>query len=303
MIEEHLDPTAEAHAHISNLLRTLVTAAAGMADKRAQRRAAEEQAAARASEAERRAFQERLDADRQTAFLAYRRVHDNRWWDTATPENIHDAVLAAGTWARSDPRADDAWLAIGDRLAGHYGIDLEALARRAREDPEHATSVPAAVHEQVAQAQRATAEAQAARQASSAVPPQDRWKREVLGVAGLQLGAEIVAAEGWPRLQDRLDKMKVAGRDVGSQLREVIGQRELATAVDKAITLSWRLRDTPAQSAGHDAAKAARQASSGSPPPGQCSTPETNTARFAKKKRANENQSQRDAGPDSAAGR
>ncbi len=39
MIEEHLDPTAEAHAHISNLMRTVITAAAGMADKRAQRRA------------------------------------------------------------------------------------------------------------------------------------------------------------------------------------------------------------------------------------------------------------------------
>jgi hypothetical protein len=302
MIEEHIDPTAEAHAQLSDLLRTLVTAAAGMADKAAQRRAAEEQAAARAAEAERRAFQERIDAERQTAFLAYRRVHDDRWWDTATPENIHDAVLAAGTWARSDPRADDAWLTIGDRLAGHYGIDLEGLARRAREDPEHASSVPAVVHGQVAQAQRNAPEAQAARQAASAVPPQDRWKREVTAVASGDLGAQILGSEGWPRLQDRLDKLQGVGKDPAAELRRAIGQREMDTAVDKAITLSWRLKETQARSGGEDTAKPTRQASAGAPPPGQPSAPETNAARFAKKQ-AKHNQAQRDAGPESASGR
>src|ERR1700729_1882551 len=51
VIEEHTDPTAEAHAQASNLLRTLLTALATVADRRAQRRQADQERQRHQSEA------------------------------------------------------------------------------------------------------------------------------------------------------------------------------------------------------------------------------------------------------------
>ena len=73
MIEEHTDPTAEAHAQASNLLRRLLTALARVADRRAQRRQANQESQRHQSEAERRELEKRIEAERESAYLVYRR--------------------------------------------------------------------------------------------------------------------------------------------------------------------------------------------------------------------------------------
>lgn len=293
MIEEHVEPTAEVHAHLSNLLRTLVTAAAGMADKRAQRRQAQAQEAARAAETERRAFEERMHAQRQAAFLVYRGVHQDRWWERATPEAIAGAVEAAGAWIDLDPRAHDAWAAISDRLGDRYGIDLDDLARQARAGAAPSGQVASTIRDQVNQAEQAASEARAARQAASGVAPQDRWKAEVLDVAGAGLGVQIIRAEGWPRLQARLDKLQDTGKNPARELRGAISQRELDTAMDKAITLVWRMKDAPGRTA-ISATGPSRPPRREAAPPGK-HTPEGPAERLARKKRAEQN---RLAGPE-----
>ena len=103
MIEEHTDPTAEAHAQASNLLRTLLTALATVADRRAQRRQADQESQRHQSEAERRELEKRIEAERESAYLVYRRVYDESWWASPSPRKVADAVVAAGTWAGDDP--------------------------------------------------------------------------------------------------------------------------------------------------------------------------------------------------------
>jgi hypothetical protein len=192
MIEEHLDPTVEAHAHITNLLRTLVTAAAGIAEKRAQRRAQELQEAQRRSEEHRRALTERLAVQRQAAELVYRAAYRDSWWQKATPEQVAAAVEAAGTWAASDPRANDALSHLAERLHDRYDIDLVDLHRNAT----NPARVPGAIYGQVIGSQRARIE--------TATGPRDA-KAAVLAAAGPTLGPQIVASEGWHHLQQRLD--------------------------------------------------------------------------------------------------
>ena len=130
MIEEHTDPTAEAHAQASNLLRTLLTALATVADRRAQRRQADQERQRHQSEAERRELEKRIEAERESAYLVYRRVYDEGWWASPSPRKVADAVVAAGTWAGDDPRARDAWAELSEQLQARYGIDLDALARQ-----------------------------------------------------------------------------------------------------------------------------------------------------------------------------
>ena len=132
MIEEHTDPTAEAHAQASNLLRTLLTALATVADRRAQRRQADQERQRHQSEAQRRALEKRLEAERESAYLVYRRVYDEGWWASPNPRKVADAVVAAGTWAGDDPRARDAWAELSEQLQARYGIDLDALAAGVR---------------------------------------------------------------------------------------------------------------------------------------------------------------------------
>lgn len=287
MIEEHIDPTAEAHNHMSNLLRTVITSAAGMADKRAQRRQAEMQEIQRRSEDERRLFTERMTAERQAAEL----------------------VAAAGTWAATDPKANDALSHIAEQLEDRYGVDL-AQAYRDAADP---TSVPGQVRADVAQVQQdrsaaVTVEAQQAEQGGEGSTP---WQAEVLAAAGPSLGRQILDSEGWNHLEHRLDALAAAGEDVTERLRSAVTQRELDSAKDKGVTLAWRLK-TPAAGAGggQDSAAAARRAAEGSRPPGQQTSkgPGTRGMSPLDRQRANLADKQRstgperDSGPEAAAG-
>lgn len=264
MIEEHLDPTAEAHAHMSNLLRTLVTSAAGVADKRAQRRAHEQQDMQRRSEAEQRALNERVTAERQAAELVYRRTSRDSWWEKARPEEISEAVAAAGAWAGSDPRANDALSHIGEQLEARYGLDLTELYRSGQ-DP---NTIPGQVRDQVvtSEAARATAAAEAA--AARPVDAGPPWEAEVLDAAGPTLGRQILDSEGWPHLQQRLTALDAAGEDVPGRLTRAVNERELDSAKDKSLALTWRLKKPAADtSAGKHGADASRRATTGASPP------------------------------------
>lgn len=230
MIEEHLDPTVEAHAHISNLARTVVTAAAGAAERRAQQRAEMARQAERAAEAERRQVEQRISAERQIAELVYRRAYRDTWWERATPADVAEAVMAAGTWAASDPRADDALVQISERLGERHGIDIDLHELcRGGQDPAGAA---AAVSQKVAAAM-----------ANKPHQPGFDAGGTVMDAAGPTLGTALLTSEGWPRLAQRLQTMAGAGIDVTAALRAAISSRELDTAADKALALSWRLKD------------------------------------------------------------
>src|ERR1035437_5229736 len=96
-----------------------------MAEKRVQRREAEQRAAANQSAQIRQAMEDRLRSERQTAQLVYERVHQDRWWDKASPEGVATAVEAAGTWATSDPKAANALDRNGHELARRYRVHPE----------------------------------------------------------------------------------------------------------------------------------------------------------------------------------
>ena len=247
MIEEHTDPVAEAHAQASNLLRTLLTALATVADRRAQRRQTEHERQRHQAEAERRELEKRMEAEREAAHLVYRRVYDESWWASASPRKLADAVVAAGAWATGDPRARDAWRELSEQLQARYGIDLDALARRAGATGAPAGQVASEVRGQVEQAQVAQA---------GQVPRAKRWEAEVVALAGAGLGAEIVAANGWHHLQDHLDRYQLAGEDPLAHLSEALGEGELTTANDKSRVLITRMhspgryRDRPVRPPG-----------------------------------------------------
>ena len=232
MIEEHTEPTAEAHAQASNLLRTLLTALATLADRRAQRRQAGQERQRHQSEAERRETEKRMEIEREAAHLVYRRVYDESWWASASPRKLADVVVAAGAWAGQDPRARDAWRELSEQLQARYGIDLEALARQASATGTPTVQDASEVRGQVEQAQ--------AREADQ-VPRAKRWEAEVLAAAGAELGAEVIAAKGWPRLQAHLDGLQAAGQDPSAGLPAAIGSDKLHGANDKAAVLEYRL--------------------------------------------------------------
>jgi hypothetical protein len=278
VIEEHVDPTTETHAQIANLIRTLVTAAAGVAEKRAQRREAEQREAARQSDMARHAFEERIRAEREIAYLIYRNVERDRWWERATPKDVADTVEVAGTWANTDPRAQAALNRVKEELHHRYGIDLQDGA------------TPLEVLDQVEAAKRAAQGAVTNQQEHASGPARPPWEQEILDAAGDELGRKVIASEGWPQLQNRLSHLQASGLDMHERLRNAVTERELDTAVDKAITLVWRLKpgpNTPAQTT---------PATRGSPPPGKRTKAESDPERFAKKKMATEHH--RDNGPE-----
>jgi hypothetical protein len=282
VIEEHVDPTTETHAQISNLIRTLVTAAAGVAEKRAQRREAEQREAARQSDIARHAFEERMRAEREIAYLIYRNVERDRWWERATPKDIADTVEVAGTWANTDPRAQAALNRVKEELHHRYGIDFQHGA------------TPAEVLDQVEAAKRA-AQGTTTSQEHANGPARQPWEQEILDTAGDELGRKVIASEGWPQLQNRLSHLQASGVDVHKRLRNAVTERELDTAVDKAITLVWRLKPDPHTSV---QTKPAKPAPKRSPPPGKRSKLESDPERFAKRKMVTDHH--RDNGSESA---
>jgi glucan-binding YG repeat protein len=248
MIEEHADPTAEAHAQASNLMRTLLTALATVADRRAQRRQADQERQRHQKEAERQEFEKRIDAERESAYLVYRRVYDKSWWASPSPRKVADAVVAAGTWAAHDPRARDAWAELSEQLQSRYRIDLEALARQPAGTNGPVEQVASGVREQVDQAQRARPQAEqpgagtlSGSTTGQAAASARRWEAEVVQVAGAKLGAQIIAAEAWYHLQNRLDKYQAAGEDPLGHLSDALAEGGLATANDKSRVLISRM--------------------------------------------------------------
>jgi hypothetical protein len=248
MIEEHTDPTAEAHAQASNLLWTLLSALATVADRRAQRRQADQDLQRHQSEDQRRELEKRIEAERESAYLVYRRVYDESWWVSPSPRKVADAVVAAGTWAGEDPRARHAWAELSEQLNARYGIDLDALARQPAGTTGPVEQVASGVREQVERAQQAGpptdqpgAGTRSVSTEGQAAPSARRWEAEVVKVAGAELGAQIIAAEAWYHLQNRLDKYQAAGEDPVQHLSEALAEGGPATANDKSRVLISRM--------------------------------------------------------------
>jgi hypothetical protein len=63
----------------------------------------------------------------------------------------------------------------------------------------------------------------------------------VVKVAGAELGAQIIAAEAWYHLQNRLDRYQAAGEDPVQHLSEALAEGGLATANDKSRVLISRM--------------------------------------------------------------
>lgn len=265
MIEEHVDPVAEAHALTSNLLRTLFTAAATVADRRAQRRQAYHEHQRYLNETARQAVEKRTDAEREAAYLVYRPVFDPSWWETASPRKIGDAVVAAGTWAEADPRARNAWSELSEQLGARYRVDINEMVREAGGTAAPVEKVGLEVRDQAERANKARAAGQPvpeagqsapeagqpapdrgqpapdAGQPAKAVPWQERWEAEVVEGAGAALGGEIIAEKGWPELQTRLDVLKAAGENPSARLSAALADGGLDTAQDKASVLRLRM--------------------------------------------------------------
>ena len=134
-----------------------------------------------------------------------------------------------------DPSARDAWAELSEQLQARYGIDLDALASQQAGTDGPVEQVASAVREQVEQAQQGGPPAEepgdrtrSGRTTGQATPAARRWEAEVLRVAGAELGAEIIAAEAWYHLQNRLDKYQAAGEDPSGHLSEALAKGGLA---------------------------------------------------------------------------
>ncbi len=88
----------------------------------------------------------------------------------------------------------------------------------------------------------------------------------MLDVAGPALGHQLLRSEGWPHLQDRLTALNQGGDDVRQRLRSAIGERELDSAKDKSLALTWRLKSPAADR--HDGKEGANAARKRVPPLG-----------------------------------
>jgi hypothetical protein len=185
---------------------------------------------------------------------------------------------------------------IGQELEDRYGINLEEAVRHAA-----AGTAPSAVVEQVAAAQQKAASEHAASHVEAA-KESGAWEAEVLQIAGDDMGGQIIGSKGWPLLQERLGQLAGSGADASGRLRDVVGQRELATTSDKSTTLVWRLNHADGHSAlaPTRARSGTRRSGKGSRPPGQQSGPETSSERFAKRTVLDRN---RGNGPESGIGR
>jgi hypothetical protein len=140
---------------------------------------------------------------------------------------------------------------------------------------------PAEVLDQVETAKQAAQGAVTSQQQHAGRPATQPWEQEILDAAGPELARKVIISEGWPQLQNRLSHLQASGVDVHERLRHAVTERELDTAVDKAITLVWRLKPgphTPAQT------KPAKSPTNGSPPSAKRTKSESDPERFAKKK-------------------
>lgn len=180
MIEEHIDPIAEAHDQVSNLLRTLVNSLTNTTDRRARRRQPDQVRPRDQSQARRGELQ-------------------NRGID------VH---MLAGQAAGSGTPVVQTAPGVADQVHRLQGADLAQPPKWPGEND---------------------------------LPRDRRWEAEIMGAAGPEVGAEMIAQKGWPDLQARLDELKDAGKDPSAQLSAAIGNDKLRTALDKASALRYRL--------------------------------------------------------------
>ena len=118
MSTEHGDIGRESGA----VLRTMLQVALQVSEQLARRREQRLREATAASERQRHALEGRLRAEQQSAETALRAVHRERWWASATPEQISEQVRLAHTWKDRSPIAADTADVIDEQLRARYGI-------------------------------------------------------------------------------------------------------------------------------------------------------------------------------------
>ncbi|WP_198532529.1 hypothetical protein, partial [Carbonactinospora thermoautotrophica] len=85
--------------------------------------------AQRASEAEARRVAERLRAERNAAMPVLRQPWTERWWRTATPEQIGQVWQVAAGWAGAgDPYAQATLRHLREQIATRYGVQVPDVA-------------------------------------------------------------------------------------------------------------------------------------------------------------------------------
>ena len=108
-------------------LRVALVAAGRLAEVAARSREQAAREAQRASEAEGRRLQARMDAERSAARAQLARVERLDWWDRARPQDIAAAWQAALTWRDADPAAAQATEVLRERIKARYGVDIDGL--------------------------------------------------------------------------------------------------------------------------------------------------------------------------------
>ena len=142
-------------------LRILVTAASQVGQMVARMREEALRRAEARSAQEHRELQARFEAERAAARAELSTVHQQDWWDRATPEQIGHSYQVARAWAGEDQEAARAELRMRDELHGRYGVDVDNTGA----DPD---SVRQMIRLQMERAERDFANADAERNRAAA---------------------------------------------------------------------------------------------------------------------------------------
>lgn len=114
---EVFDAVAQKAQTLASLGSELMTSWSYRSAEKAREVAAEAEVAARAD-------RERLQALREADMPVMRQVWDERWWESASLDEVAEAFEVTGGWARNgDPMAERTYARLSDRIRERYGVD------------------------------------------------------------------------------------------------------------------------------------------------------------------------------------
>jgi len=106
--------------------RVALTAAGQLGEQLARLREEQLGRARARSEEEGRQYALRLHAERDAARAQLTPVRDDRWWTTASPQDIAQAYTTARSWEHVDAQAAQAAARIRTEARDRYGVDLDS---------------------------------------------------------------------------------------------------------------------------------------------------------------------------------
>lgn len=112
-------------------MRVALTLAGQVGERLAREQEQAARAAQTASEADARAMQTRLAAERAVARSQLAPLEHAAWWDKANVQQITDALRVAVTWQAVDPQAAAAVAVIRQQVQERFGVEVE----QPRSDP------------------------------------------------------------------------------------------------------------------------------------------------------------------------